>query len=404
MARERVRPLSSRQFAEGEYGSPDSKGGVEMRGGYYERGEQQFPEVRDPGLSDFPEPDYDNPTPFHQGVLFDRTTASGLADDPIDANRQLREDKVNTLFKGWRNKKGHNWSEGDKWYTEPLASGPGSSNPTLASPGNRFSGPATKLYESGVPLTHLSEEAERGTKFRRLKNPGGRTAGNYNPSAGKEVYPKGSYQTRRKPPVISIEAGGGSSTIVHEMGHANHIKGASLGEAGYRGFGPSAQLEGVADGYADRYTDLHDQTPDREFPPITGEWGYAREFGLPKEGGPIRGGRELGDSGRVMPTNAAGYAVLREGVRSTGEVPALRSPQSYAPMGNTDMSGSHFQTEQFADVRAASQRVKEQNDDYAAGESIAGLSPAMGHKGKHGTSFTNTGYIPPGQRGQQRLF
>jgi len=254
--------------------------------------------------------------PHLQGALFGRDVGTMSSQDPSSVNRQLRWESANTI-----------------------ASGRNGIDATVRKP-ERHADVAKALYNSGVPYGDMKRAQESGLKTYA-----------YMSDAPDADDTAGSYLTSSHTIAFPDHEAPSENTVVHELGHALHIQGDARRIRGhtnikssYKGdsdvvqFSPT--LEGVADGYAERYASM---APGKPVSANSGGSGYPRLVTLPENATDGSGDRiDIGS------TTGAMYAAMREHVSSTGQIPHISEYTKVSDFRNV-------QGEQFASLRKSAE-------------------------------------------------
>ena len=255
----------------------------------------------------FPEA-YEQSMAGAQGVLWGEDVGTGLASDPIEGNVERRRQAVDKAFRHWGpgGPAGNDVSS-DPWKRQVVNLGALTGGPATMTE----KGPAAKLFESGVPLHHLQEQtAPQGKDLRR-----NRSALIVAPLPEAQQVDRGGDYSSGGLHAIRVPEDAAASTIVHEMGHAQHIgghRGSNFGAhlTATSGAKQSPILEGVADAYMDRYTtalnptqfEAHVKNLTEDVSDVA-KTGYSTKFAAWNEQD-----QDL-------------YGMVRAHVRSTGEMP-----------------------------------------------------------------------------------
>jgi hypothetical protein len=174
------------------------------------------------------------------------------------------------------------------------------------------SGVADILYSTEVPYRHLSDMAESGLRSFVKPDPESDTRGRYSPAHHAMVFSEESPRPR---------------SVVHELGHALHLR----GDARWLLSTTPPISEGVADGYADRYT-RYAKTYDDVIGPKDAQSPYPVHFNVPHDGEPI------------TEKKPGLYAAARYHTRAEGEVPHVKQLQHAADF----VSSPHLSGRQMA--------------------------------------------------------
>jgi hypothetical protein len=258
--------------------------------------------------------------PHLQGALFGKHVGTMSSQDPSSVNRQMRWDRSQEIathrgdleeFDGWRV--------------------PGETPDQLR---NRDIGPAVarNLYESDVPYRDLKKASDGGVWSTGFGDEEGVDFSAY-------FHPLPNHMGFRRDTPVRMD------TTVHELGHALHYDGGrsshfrTKGLDNRKGAEPSPVLEGVADGYADRYARRSSDPISKE---TTGA-GYHRTFNLPE-----KATDERGDLTDISSVTGGMYAAMRQHVRTTGQIPHISEYTKVSDFRNV-------QGEQFASLRKSAE-------------------------------------------------
>jgi len=167
---------------------------------------------------------------------------------------------------------------------------------------------AQALYRTEVPYRHLADMAESGLRSYTKPESAEGNRGRYFPSEHVMMF----YEESPRP-----------RTVVHELGHAMHLRGNSKWLLSTT----RPVVEGVADGYADRYT--HNlKTYDDVIGPKDTQSPYPVQFNVPHDGVPI------------TEKTPGLYAAARYHTRGEGEVPHVKQLAHAADfVGSPHLSG-----------------------------------------------------------------